>query len=351
MEYRFQPRSADPEREAAELSDRVLENYQYIHCSDLLRCSYARFLQSVIKHPTEPSQRSIRRRELKNEGVTLFQKAAAGWNSIFGDGEKQKDIDKKKAIAEEEARKKYNQAMAVYADEMKDYRSRLDYYEELLHQGDEDVTLDYFNYVLSNDSFSADTFSKYQVVADVFAFDKQTGTLEVDYRIPEADEIPALTRFVYDRSTGDIVGQPIANKKSAATHRLNFARALLLRAAATIHLSDEAYVVKRIVMNGYLYFGGTASGRAQKKLVIKAIFPCKMIETLSPEHVEIAKLFAEDLRATEVPGIYSKDPYELGEMPYVPTSKKSSPTKKNISKTYRLAKPDSSDDMSTEEEV
>lgn len=336
MIYRFQPRTEYPEEEAEQLSAQLLENYQYIHCSNLNRCNYAQFLNSVIKHPSQPSEGSIRRHAMRNEGVTFRKKAGAFFDRVFGDGKKQAELDKSRAAAEIKAQQRYADALSVYNDEMAEYHERLDYYENLLHQGDPDVTRDYYNYVLRGDKFSADTFSDFEIIADAFSYDKQTGTLEVSYRIPETDEIPAISRFVYDHSTGELVGQELS-KRAAATHRLNFSRALLLRAAATIHISDEASKVRKIVMNGYIYFGGTASGRSQKKLVIKATFPCELIEKLSPEHIEIARLFTEDIKATEVPGLYTKDPYELGEMPYVAPSPKAT-VKRPVSQKFRLAK-------------
>ena len=327
MEYRFQPETDYPEQEAEELSERLLENYQYIHYSNLNQCNYAQFLKYVIKRPSEPSEGSIRRHAMRDEGVTIWKRIGARFNGLFGDGTKQMALDKDKAAAEIEAQRRYSKAISVYKKELIDYYDRLDYYETLLHQGDPDTTCDYFNYVLRSDQFSIDTFSEYEIVSDVFSYNPQTGVLEVSYRIPKDDEIPAISRFVYDMDTDELIGQEFANKTTIKNHKQNLARALLLRAAATIHISDEASTVKTIIMYGYLFLGGTASERPLRKLVIKATFPCDLIEKISPENLEIAKFFKEDIKATEVAGLYVKDPFELGDLPYVAPPKKASDSK------------------------
>ena len=300
----LQPRTDDPYREAIDLTNEYKQCISEIAYAPNFR-KFEDYLGVLLNKPHEPSRGMANSQAKKRNGLHFWSGAKAkitGW--LNSDDSYEEYVKLKK--------KKDTEADLIYTQELDAYRLKMACYDEDRNKiinsflsRDEELVTQYFSYVLQNDNFSIDLFNEYQVgIIDPWFKD---GIICFKYRIPCMDEILPLDFFFYDEEYQCIRDKQLS-VGVATDFRNDIARKILLRAAATLFLSDEYEMINTVDMIGYIEEYG------RQVMAIRLTFPRDKVLERFPDYMHIKEFFRDEYHEEHSPGLYEIETYQLREL-------------------------------------
>ena len=298
------PRTENPYREAKDLTNSYKQCISEIAYVPNVR-KFEDYLGVLLNKPHEPSRGAANSQAKKRNGLHFWSGAKAKISGWLNDDDSYEEYLKLK-------KKKDSEAELIYSHDLENYRLKLESYNEdckkltdAFLSLDEELVTQYFSYVLLNDKFSIDYFNEYQVgIMNPWFKD---GIISFKYRIPCTGEILPLDYFFYDDEYHCIRDKQLS-VGVAVDFRNDIARKILLRAAATLFMSDEYELLNTVDMIGYI------EEDDRRVSVIRLTFPRDKVLGKSPDYMHIKEAFRDDYFEEHSPGLYEIETYQLREL-------------------------------------
>ena len=311
-EFMLEPKTDDPRSEARDLTNAFKDRVQQIADPECIHAkSFDDYLDDVLDAPKKPTQRSARWQAKSNHKLHFW----SGWIPWIKSTLNKQDTSYKEYLVRKG--KMEAEANDIYRSEVRRYNHDLDIYTEERSQMaaafehyDIDLINKYFRFVLLQDTFSIDNFDDYDIEVRHLQYDMAERALLVSYRIPAKEEIIPLDYFFYDDDAQAIRDRQLSSG-IAADYRNDVARRVLLRAAATIFMSDEYKMIDSIELHGFLNDEST-DGRAIT--VIRLVIPRKEIMGRNPDFIDTKADFITVFQEERSPDLYKVDSYQLREL-------------------------------------
>lgn len=301
---------------ALRLQRRYYDSLHYVDLSTVNADAYYDSLKdrSKFKEPRDTSRRNAE----KKSGISGFLK----FKALFSEKSKN-ELDNKKETAaplQKEYSKSFSECVQrereQFYQRQEDSNNAVNLMRQKLIQHDRAEVLEYFRDVLLVDDFTLDklaTNERYKSFVAVTDYDPKSSELSYCLRIPNQEEICVIDSFFYDEKE-EIISSRDVNKTRARNIRLRIVRAMLLRSAAMVYLSDDYENVKSVNITGYLNYYDSAFGNEQRIDAVKVKISKDTFEQLNPEHLKLEDLFVRVLKVKEAAGLYNKEPFELNEI-------------------------------------
>lgn len=306
------PETDNPWQEAVDLTNDFKDCIQQIAAANSIqKKSFDDYLDYVVKAPSKPSEHSARSEAKKLNGIHFW----SGWMPWLKKTFLRDDSDYKKYLVQQQQMEDdsdyfYRQDCARYDRELSEYRETCSKIFSAFQSCDEELVEKYFTFVLTSDCFSIDYFNRYDVVIRSLQYDVDEHALLVQYRIPAKGEILPLDYFYYDEED-DVIRDRQLSVGIATDYRNDIARRVLLRAAATIYMSDEIDMMESIELYGYLDDDSTGG---REITVIKLIIPRNEIIGKTPEFIDTRNDFVEKFQEKRSPDLYKVESHQLREL-------------------------------------
>ena len=224
-----------------------------------------------------------------------------------------------------------NQAQDIFKKQIEDYdqqvkEDEIDYQQRYqktetiikrriyaLSKGSINAAEKYYSHALSRDYYSANDVNRFRPEYSIKKYLPSTGEIQLSYRIPNGEEIPAIAKYEYNEKTDTIEARSY-DTKTTADWKTKIAVSILLRTAALIFLSDHYERIKTVSITGYLRYYDSAFGCDQYKNVIYFSLPKEVFSRINLEKVNPVDLFTRVLKARISSGLYNKEPYSVTEI-------------------------------------
>lgn len=311
MQLQLRPNTDDPENEAIRLTHSYKACVSDIASPDTLNVrSFDDYLAYAIKRPQEPSRFSAKWDAKSYNHMHFWSGWIPGIKKFFGNAADWEKHQARKAKVEAETDAIFSDRWKAYQLEIQDYYEQVREYQESFEEKSPLLIGEYFSFVLASDRYSVKYLDEFQPEVIMAQYDSLNLALTIGYRIPAQLETFPLDYFVYDQQNGLLVGKELS-KGIAVDYRMDIARKVLLRAAATVFLSDQYEAVQVITINGFLHDNDTDGRRIT---VLKATFKRNDVLSQSPGYVNLEDLFKMVYQEEHSPELYHVPAYQLREL-------------------------------------
>ena len=299
------PQSENPMLEAEELTRSLPPRCDRTILFSIPRFDFADYLNSVYPYPVEPSYSVSEREARKSIHLGNWERFKLFVGSAFSDDSKAKRQQNQSRV-DSIAGKIHDRKMEHYENDRENVVKLRNGYHDRFIAGEGEPVMNYFQFVLDQDTFPLEHYERYQGCPEVIEYLKSERKLSIAYRVPCSDELCTIARYSYVKK--DNVIKEIQLPKSEATrYRINTARYLLLRAALLIKEANSEKVLRTIDIHGFM------DVQHSPKTVIKVTVPIRFLETRNPDGISIEDLFTNMLKAKESYSLYNAPDYSLTE--------------------------------------
>ena len=301
----YYPQTEDPVLEAEELTRLLPAKCDRTLLFNIPRFEFADYLNSIFPYPSAPSYSSSEREARKSIQLGRLKRIKLFIGSAFSDEYKSERLENISHV-DSIANKIHDRKMNHYEDEWGSVNGARNEYHDRFVAGEGEPVINYFQFVLNQDSIRLENYDRYQGCPEAIDYIKNEKKLIIAYRIPCSDELCTVVRYSYVKKDNIIKGIQLP-KGEATRYRLNTARYLLLRAALLLKEANGDNLIKTIVIHGFM------DVQHYPKTVMRVSVPIRLFESRNPDSFEIEDLFCNVLKAKESYALYSSPDYSLTE--------------------------------------
>ncbi|MBR2812134.1 MAG: hypothetical protein IKD69_12215 [Solobacterium sp.] len=289
------------------------ENLAKIHYVNLAELDYEAYYEGLKDHSEfRPKAAPSMRKAEKEVGISAGMKL----KSLFSRDAREKVAEMKeeaKALQAEEAAKteaENAEAKKRFDEEKAAQHANIDAMKEKFLARDEDQVRGYIVKLLDEDETELKEDEKYSGNARIQDLDPENGKIGLAYDLPAAEQIPVVTRAVYDPKEEKLTEVELQGKDASA-RRTAVARGLLLRLAILLYQNDRLNLFKDVTLHGYMYCNDAAFGRLVDKEVIRFHLDRNTFDQIDLAQADVSELFMRVLRPLGEADLYAKSPEQL----------------------------------------
>lgn len=253
-----------------------------------------------------PKDRS-RKESNVDSGITLMLKFKA-WFSQTSKAELEKRKKAAETLQKQYAKSHLERVVrqrSLFYQEQDEYNESVEQRRNQFANRDARQVCAFFRDILLSDYFSINIFEDWAYEIDVrdFEYCTELSELSFSYRIPDAEEICVIKRFLFDEKNNRVDTEDLEKTKAKET-RLRIVESILLRAMATVFCSDNYEHVDRINITGFMHYFDPAYGNYEIAKVINVKISRDVFSKINPEQVDLDELFKRLLKAKVSGGLY-----------------------------------------------
>lgn len=220
--------------------------HESLHYRDLHARTLTAHMNETDPRPAEPSLKSFEKQAEKEAGVSAGKRLMAKVPFLFKKAKN--EVAEMKAEAAPVAQQRYQEAYAEYEQKSAEREERVRAFNEAFRQGRQEEVLAYFTRALGRDRVKLyDDAENYKPEFHDLKF--SDGRLSFEFRLPDNEELRPVTGYKYNEEKNAV--EPVRmNFLQVPAYRLETVRALMLRYAACVFMSDECGVVREVLPTG-----------------------------------------------------------------------------------------------------
>lgn len=220
--------------------------HETLHYRDLHARTLTAHMNETDQRPTEPSLKSFEKQAEKEAGVSAGKRLMTKVPFLFKKAKN--EVAEMKAEAAPVAQQRYQEAYAEYEKKTAEREERVRAFTEAFRQGHPQEVIAYFSRALGRDRVKLyDDAENYK--PDIRDLQFADGRLSFEFRLPDNDELRPVTAYKYSEEKNAL--EPVRmNFLQVPAYRLETVRALMLRYAACVFMSDECGIVREVLLTG-----------------------------------------------------------------------------------------------------